>query len=126
MIQTDKAPKAIGPYSQAVLAGNLLFISGQIPIDPKTGEINLYNGDTAEQAKLVMANLKGVLESQRLTFGNVIKTTIFLKNMEDFAKVNEVYASYFNDYKPARACVEVSRLPKDVGIEIEAIALIDQ
>jgi 2-iminobutanoate/2-iminopropanoate deaminase len=126
MIQTDKAPKAIGPYSQAILAGNLLFISGQIPIDPKTGELNLYNGNTAEQTTLVMANLKGILESQGLTFENVIKTTIFLKNMEDFAKVGEVYASYFNDYKPARACVEVSRLPKDVGVEIEAVAQINQ
>jgi len=123
MIQTEKAPKAIGPYSQAVQAGNLIFISGQIPIDPKTGEVNLYNGNAAEQASLVLKNLKGILESQGLTFENVVKTTIFLTNLEDFSKVNEVYASFFNDYKPARACVQVARLPKDVGVEIEAIAL---
>lgn len=126
MIQTDKAPKAIGPYSQAVLAGNLLFISGQIPIDPKTGELNLFNGNAAEQTKLVMTNLKGMLESQGLTFANVIKTTVFLKSMDDFAKVNEIYAGYFGDHKPARACVEVARLPKNVSVEIEAIAMIDQ
>ena len=124
MIQTDKAPKAIGPYSQAVQAGNLIFISGQIPIDPKSGEIMLYNGNAAEQAHLVLKNLKGILESQGLSFENVIKTTIFLTNMDDFAKVNEVYASYFNEYKPARACVQVARLPKDVSVEIEAVALI--
>jgi len=126
MIQTEKAPKAIGPYSQAVQAGNLIFISGQIPIDPKTGEVNLYNGNAAEQASLVLKNLKGILESQGLTFENVVKTTIFLTNLEDFSKVNEVYASFFNDYKPARACVQVARLPKDVGVEIEAIALVNQ
>ncbi len=124
MIQTDKAPKAIGPYSQAVQAGNLLFISGQIPLDPKTGELNLFNGNAADQTKLVMTNLKGILESQGLTFENVIKTTIFLSNMEDFGKVNEVYAGFFNDYKPARACIQVARLPKDVSVEIEAVALI--
>lgn len=126
MIQTDKAPKAIGPYSQAVQAGNLVFISGQIPIDPKTGEVTLYNGNVADQAHLVLKNLKGILESQGLSFENVVKTTIFLTNLEDFGKVNEVYATYFNDYKPARACVQVARLPRDVGVEIEAIALVNQ
>ena len=126
MIQTDKAPKAIGPYSQAVQAGNLIFISGQIPIDPRSGEVMLYNGNVAEQAHLVMKNLKGILDSQGLTFENVIKTTIFLSDLENFGKVNEVYSGYFNDYKPARACVQVARLPKDVGVEIEAIAMINQ
>ena len=126
MIQTDKAPKAIGPYSQAVCAGNLIFISGQIPIDPKSGEVMLFNGNVVEQARLVLKNLKGILESQGLTFENCVKTTIFLTNLEDFGKVNEVYASFFNDYKPARACVQVARLPKDVGVEIEAIALNNQ
>jgi len=126
MIQTEKAPKAIGPYSQAVQAGNLIFISGQIPIDPKSGDVSLFNGNAAEQARLVMKNLKGILESQGLTFENVVKTTIFLTNLEDFGKVNEVYASFFNDYKPARACVQVARLPKDVGVEIEAVAQINQ
>lgn len=125
MINTDKAPKAIGPYSQAVRAGNLLFISGQIPIEAKTGELMLFNGNVVHQTSLVMNNLKGVLESEGLSFANIIKTTIFLKDMDDFGKVNEVYASYFNEYKPARACVEVSRLPKEVRVEIEAIALIN-
>lgn len=123
MIQTDKAPKAVGPYSQAVRAGNLLFCSGQIPLDPVTGELRLFDGNVAEQAKLVMGNLGAVLAAEGLTFNDVIKTTIFLSDMDNFGKVNEVYASSFGDYKPARACVEVARLPKDVDVEIEAIAL---
>ena len=123
MISTGKAPKAVGPYSQAVRAGNLLFCSGQIPLDPATGELRLFDGNAAEQAKLVMENLKAVLAAEDLTFNDVIKTTIFLSDMDNFGKVNEVYASYFGDYKPARACVEVARLPKDVDVEIEAIAL---
>ncbi len=126
MIQTDKAPKAIGPYSQAVQAGNLIFISGQIPIDPKTGELCLFGGDAAEQTKLVMANIKGILESQGLTFDDVVKTAVFLSNMDDFGKVNDVYASHFKDHKPARATVQVGRLPKDVSVEIEAVALTNQ
>ena len=122
-IQTDRAPAAIGPYSQAVRAGQTVFLSGQIPLDPATGELRLFDGNAAEQARLVMENLKAVLAAEDLTFNDVIKTTIFLSDMDNFGKVNEVYASYFGDYKPARACVEVARLPKDVDVEIEAIAL---
>lgn len=122
MVNTDKAPKAVGPYSQAVRAANFVFLSGQIPIDSKTNELKLFDGDAAEQAGLVMNNIKAVLAAEGLTFDDVIKTTIYLKNMDDFARVNEVYASFFGDYKPARACVEVSRLPKGAGVEIEAVA----
>jgi 2-iminobutanoate/2-iminopropanoate deaminase len=120
-INTDKAPKAVGPYSQGIEAGDFLFLSGQIPIDPKTNELKLFDGNVIEQSKLVLDNLKALIESQGLKLNNVVKTTIFLKDMNDFAKVNEVYATYFTDRKPARACVQVARLPKDVAIEIEAI-----
>ena len=124
MVNTDRAPKAVGPYSQAVRAGNILFCSGQIPLDPASGELKLFDGDAAEQAKLVMENLKAVLAAEGLSFRDVAKTTIFLSSMENFGKVNEVYASYFGDYTPARACVEVAKLPKGVDVEIEAIAFI--
>ncbi len=121
VIQTEKAPKAIGPYSQAIQAGNLLFLSGQIPIDPKTGE--LITGDIRRQIKQVLENIKAILESQGLGMEDVVKTTIFLKDMGNFSQVNEVYATYFTSSPPARSTVEVARLPRDVGIEIEAIAL---
>ncbi|HPQ81042.1 MAG TPA: RidA family protein [bacterium] len=123
MVNTDKAPKAVGPYSQAVRAGDLLFCSGQIPLDPASGELKLFDGDAAQQARLVMTNLQAVLTAEGLSFDDVIKTTIFLSSMENFGKVNEVYASFFKEYKPARACVEVSKLPKGVDVEIEAIAM---
>lgn len=122
VVSTDKAPKAIGPYSQAIRAGNFLFCSGQVPINPETGAIELFDGDAGKQAQLVMDNLKAVLSAEGFSFNDVVKTTIFLSSMYNFAKVNEIYASYFSDYKPARACVEVSKLPKGVDIEIEAIA----
>lgn len=122
MVSTDRAPKAVGPYSQAVRAGNLLFCSGQIPIDPSTGELKLFGGDAAKQARLVMENIQTILAAEKLSFHDVIKTTIYLSNMKDFAKVNEVYASFFTGHLPARACVEVGRLPKDVAVEIEATA----
>jgi 2-iminobutanoate/2-iminopropanoate deaminase len=122
MVHTDNAPKAIGPYSQAVRAGDLLFCSGQIPIDPATGKLELFGGDAAKQARLVMQNLKAVLEAEGLSFKHVVRTTIYLSSMEHFAAVNEVYASYFDAYRPARASVEVARLPKDVSVEIDAIA----
>jgi 2-iminobutanoate/2-iminopropanoate deaminase len=123
IIQTEKAPKAIGPYSQAVQAGNLLFLSGQLPIDPKTQELNLFNGNVAEQAGLVLKNIKGILSSQGLTLENAVKVTIFLSNMDDFSNVNEVYATFFKEHKPARSCVQVSKLPKGAGIEIEVTAV---
>jgi 2-iminobutanoate/2-iminopropanoate deaminase len=122
MIQTDKAPKAIGPYSQAIQAGSFLFLSGQIPLDPKTGE--LVKGDISQQTKQVLENIKGVLESQKLGMENVVKTTIFVKEIGNFNQVNEVYSTYFPSSPPARSTVEVSRLPRDAEIEIEAIALI--
>ena len=122
MIYTENAPKAVGPYSQAVLAGNMLFCSGQIPLDPKSGELKLFDGDAGKQAKLVMENLGAVLTAAGCKFSDVIKTTIFLSDMGSFSAVNEVYASYFGEYKPARACVAVKTLPKGVDVEIEAIA----
>ena len=121
VIQTEKAPKAIGPYSQAIQGENFLFLSGQIPIDPKTGE--LVKGDIRQQTQRVLENLKGVLESQKLGMGDVVKVTIFLKDMGNFSQVNEVYAAYFPSSPPARSTVEVARLPRDADIEIEAIAI---
>jgi len=122
VIHTDKAPKAIGPYSQASQAGDFLFLSGQIPLDPKTGE--LAKGDIREQTKQVLENIKGVLESQKLGMGNVVKATIFLKDIGNFNQVNEIYATYFPSSPPARSTVEVSKLPRNADIEIEVIALI--
>jgi 2-iminobutanoate/2-iminopropanoate deaminase len=121
VIQTVKAPKAIGPYSQAIQAGNFLFLSGQIPLDPASGE--LVKGDIREQARRVLENLKGVLESQNLGMEDVVKVTIFMKDMRNFSRVNEVYGTYFPSSPPARSTVEVARLPRDVDIEIEAIAV---
>ncbi len=120
MIETDKAPKAIGPYSQAVRYENLLFVSGQIAIDPETQ--TFIGGDAKKQTKRIMENIKAILEEAGLNFNHVIKTTIYLKNINDFNDVNEVYGEYFSDYKPARATVEVSNLPKDALVEIEVIA----
>ncbi len=121
-INTEKAPKAVGPYSQAVISNGFLFCSGQIPIDPATNELNLFNNDAAAQTRLVLSNLRAVLASQGLTLANVVKTGVFLADMNDFAKMNEVYAAEFGDHKPARACVQAARLPKDVRVEIEVIA----
>jgi len=122
VIQTNKAPKAIGPYSQAIQAGDFLFLSGQIPLDPKTGE--LVKGDIRKQTQQVLENIKGVLESQGLVMEDVVKSTIFLKDIGNFNQVNEVYATYFPSSPPARSTVEVAKLPRDTDIEIEAIALI--
>lgn len=122
VIHSDKAPKAIGPYSQAIRAGNFLFLSGQIPLDPKTGE--LVKGDIRQQTRQVLENIKGVLESQKLGMDNVVKIAIFLTDMENFNQMNEVYATYFPSSPPARSTVSVAKLPRDAGIEIEAIALI--
>jgi 2-iminobutanoate/2-iminopropanoate deaminase len=123
VIQTEKAPKAIGPYSQAIQVGNFLFLSGQIPLDPKTGE--LVKGDIRQQTQQVLENIKGVLESQKLGMEDMVKVTIFLKDIGNFNQVNEVYATYFPSSPPARSTVEVAKLPRDADIEIEAIAVID-
>lgn len=120
MIRTDKAPAPIGPYSQAVLAGNELFCSGQIAIDPSTGELN--GSDAAAQAEQVLRNLGAVLRAAEMDYGNVVKTTIFLVDMNDFAAVNTVYAKYFDAAKPARSTVAVAALPKGALVEIDAIA----
>jgi len=122
VIQTDKAPKALGPYSQAIQAGNLLFLSGQIPIDPATGE--LVKGDIADKTRRVMENIKAVLESQGLSMEDVVKSTVFLKNINDFGRFNETYATYFRPAPPARSTVEVSRMARDADIEIEMIAMV--
>lgn len=117
---SSDAPKAIGPYSQAVRAGDLLFLSGQVPLDPATGQ--MVEGDIAAQTRRVMDNLAAVLKSAGLSFADVARTTIFLADMNDFAKVNEVYGTYFSEPYPARATVQVARLPKDARVEIDAIA----
>ena len=121
-ITTDKAPQAIGPYSQAIAAGQLLFLSGQIPLDPATGK--LVDGGIAEQTHRVMSNLRAVLTAAGSSFDNVVKTTIFLADMNDFAAVNEVYGSYFENPAPARACVQVAELPMKARVEIDAVALL--
>ena len=120
IISTKKAPAAIGPYSQAVEVNGMIFTSGMIPIIPETGEI--VNGIEA-QAKQALSNVKALLESQGSSMDRVIKTTVFIKNMDDFSKINEIYTTFFSKDFPARSCVEVARLPKDVMIEVEAIAL---
>lgn len=121
IIQTENAPKAIGPYSQAVEANGFVFCSGQIPINPQTGE--LVTGDVGVQTTQVMQNLRAVLKAAGTDFNNVIKTTIFLKSMSDFGIVNEIYGSYFPENPPARATVQAAMLPKDVSVEIECIAV---
>ena len=120
-ISTPNAPAAIGPYSQAIEVNNMVFTSGVIPIVPETGE--LVTGGIEEQAKQAIGNLAALLKESGVAMENVVKTTVFIKDMNDFAKVNEVYAKYFTSQFPARSCVEVARLPKDVLIEIEAIGI---
>ncbi len=119
IISTDKAPGAIGPYSQAVQSGDFLFVSGQIAFDPATGD--LVDGDIEVQTKRVMENLKAIIEAAGLSMENVVKCSCFLDNMEHFVRFNSVYESYFGEGAPARETVEVSRLPKDVLVEISAI-----
>lgn len=119
----EKVPAAIGPYSPALKIGNLIFISGQLPIDPVIGEI--VKGEIEAQARRALENLKAVLESYSVGMENVVKTTIFLKDMNNFPRINKIYGEYFSGQFPARSCVEVSRLPKDADIEIEAIAFCD-
>lgn len=120
VISTTKAPAAIGPYSQAIEINNMVYTSGVIPINPEDG--TLVEGDIKVQAERVLKSLSALLESCGTNLDNVVKTTVFIKNMEDFAAMNEVYARFFTNNCPARSCVEVARLPKDVLIEIEAIA----
>jgi 2-iminobutanoate/2-iminopropanoate deaminase len=119
IIRTDKAPKAIGPYSQAVKIGNLVFVSGQLPINPADGEIK---GDIKAQTGQALENVRAVLGAAGASMENVVKTTVFLKDLSHFGGMNEIYALYFKDNAPARVCVEVSRIPKDALVEIEAIA----
>ncbi len=122
VIHTDNAPAALGPYSQAIKSGSMLFVSGQIPLVPATME--LVEGDVKAQTAQSLENLKAVLKESGADFSNVVKTTVFIKDMDQFGDINSVYAEYFGDSKPARACVEVARLPKDVLVEIEAIAML--
>ena len=119
-VSSPDAPKAIGPYSQAVRAGQLLFVSGQVPLDPATGQI--VSGDIAAQTRRVFENLGAVLEAGGRSFADVVRTTVFLADMNDFAAMNEVYGQYFKEPYPARATVQVARLPKDARVEIDLIA----
>ncbi len=119
-VSSPDAPKAIGPYSQAIRAGQLLFLSGQIALDPTTGQI--VDGDVAAQTRRVMENLGGVLSAAGLSFADVVRTTIYLADMNDFAAVNEAYGGYFTAPAPARATVQVARLPRDARVEIDAVA----
>ncbi len=121
IIQTDKAPAPIGPYSQAVMVDNILFVSGQVAIDPVTG--NLNTKDITIETTQVMQNIKAILSEAGMSFENIVKTTIFLKNMDDFAKVNEIYGSNFAGDFPARETVQVSKLPKDANVEISVTAV---
>ena len=123
-IRTDRAPGAVGPYSQAIRTGEFVFTAGQIPLSPETGEV--VGTTVAEQTERVLENLKGLLDSSGSSLDRVVKTTVFLTDLTCFGEMNEVYARYFSDPAPARSCVEVSRLPKDVLVEIEAVALLDR
>lgn len=124
IIHSEQAPAAIGPYSQAVCAGDFVFCSGQIPVDPATGHV--VPGGVAEQTRQVLDNLQAVLKQAGAGFDKVVKTTVFLVDLADFAVVNDVYAERFDREPPARACIEVGRLPKDVRVEIEAIAYLGE
>jgi 2-iminobutanoate/2-iminopropanoate deaminase len=118
-VSSSEAPKAVGPYSQAVRAGGLLFVAGQIPLDPNG---NLVEGDVVVQARRVLDNIGAILKAAQLTYADVVRTTVFLADLNDMAAMNQVYAAYFSEPHPARATVQVARLPRDVRIEIEAIA----
>lgn len=121
IISSNKIPAAIGPYSPAVKVGGILFISGQLPMDPKTG--NIVGGNVQKQTKQILENLKTLLELYSFTLRNIVKTTVFLKDINDFANFNRIYAEYFKERFPARSCIEVACLPKNVAIEIDAIAM---
>ena len=121
IVLTDRAPKPIGPYSQAVKSNGFVFVSGQVALDPKTNEF--VGSDVRQQAECVLENLKAILEASGVSLNHVVKTTVFLKSMDSFAAMNQVYAQYFGSTPPARTTVEVARLPRDVLIEIEVVAL---
>lgn len=121
-VSTEKAPHAIGPYSQAIIHNGVAYLSGQIPLDPTTNQI--VEGDIVVQTERVLQNLKAVLEACGASFTSVLKTTVFLRDMGDFPKMNEVYGRYFNEHKPARSTVQAARLPRDVSVEIDAIAAV--
>lgn len=123
IVATERAPRAIGPYSQAVRSGNFLFASGQIPIDPATGEF--VAGGITEQTEQVMRNVSAILEAAGAGLEQVVKTTVFLADMDDFTAMNEVYGRFFGENPPARATVQAARLPRDARVEIEAIAILD-
>jgi 2-iminobutanoate/2-iminopropanoate deaminase len=120
VISTPKAPAALGPYSQAIRWGDLIFVSGQIPIDPATSQV--VGDDVAAQTERVLKNLAAILEAAGASLGQVLKTTVYLRDLNDFGKMNEVYARFFSEQPPARATVQVARLPRDVSVEIEAVA----
>ena len=120
-VKTDRAPKAIGPYSQAIIGGGMVYVSGQIPIDPATGELN--TGSIEDQTRQVLKNVAAVLEAAGSSMDKVVKTTVFLQSMDEFSRMNQVYGEGFKAPFPARATVQVARLPRDVRVEIEAIAL---
>jgi 2-iminobutanoate/2-iminopropanoate deaminase len=130
IVATDRAPKAIGPYSQAVIddmsrpgSRHLVFLSGQIPLDPSSGQV--VQGDIAAQTERVLQNIKAVLEAAGASFDSVLKTTVYLKDMDDFSKMNEVYGRYFKENPPARTTIQAAKLPRDVMVEIDAIAALD-
>ena len=123
IIQTKKAPAAVGPYSQGIKAGNTIYVSGQLPIAPATGEL-YQGGDIKEETRISLMNVKAVLEEAGASLADVVKCTVFIKDMNQFGLINEIYEEVFGDSKPARVCVEVSRLPKDVNVEIDAIAVL--
>lgn len=122
VVSTTKAPQAIGPYSQGMKVGNMVFTSGQLGIDPNTG--NFVNDTIQNETKQALENLKAVLEEAGASLNDVVKVTVFIKDMNQFALINEVYSTYFNEHKPARSCVEVARLPKDGNVELEAVAVL--
>ena len=120
VIKTKKAPAALGPYEAGIKVGNFIFTSGQIPVDPKTNE--LVTGPIELQARQSLENIKGILEEEGYSLNDVVKTTVFLADINDFAAVNKVYGEYFSEHKPARSCLQVARIPKNAGLEIEVIA----
>lgn len=124
VVSTDKAPAAIGPYSQAIKVGDFFFVSGQLPVDPASGQI--VAGGVKEQADKTLANLQAVLAAGGANMGDVVKTTVYVKDMADFSVINETYSKYFKSSPPARSCVEVASLPKGAMVEIEAIAILDK